>query len=237
MATALIQLTTAGADTDNFTLYSDVTGYATYFASGISRASLLAGYTSNSVPAGTTIIRVKSNSAGCSNYVDIAVGGLTTTTTTTTSTTTTTTTIAPNSVLYNDTLNDITLQFNLYGKVGSGGTYQLIYAEPSVITILSGDYYQFYQTAYPGAFSSTSNVYFRIQILAGSIGIQGKSIPTSIGDTLFYLDKSTGSGLGTTVPKYFSFNSPALTISTDSNSGVAPNAVFGISIHLSDSTL
>ena len=236
MATALIQLTTAGADTGNFTLFSDATGYGPYFESGISRASLLAGYTSNLVPAGTTTIRVKSNSV-CSNYVDIAVGGLSTTTTTTTSTTTTTTTIAPNSVLYNNTINDITLQFNLYGKVGFGGTYQLIYAEPSVITILSGDYYQFYQTAYPGAFASTSNVYFRIQILAGSIGIQGKSIPTSINDTQFYLDKSTGSGLGTTVPKYFTFNSPALTIANDSNSGGAPNAVFGISIHLTDNAL
>jgi hypothetical protein len=236
MATALIQLTTAGADTGNFTLLSDATGYGPYFESGISRASLLAGYTSNLVPAGTTIIRVKSNSV-CSNYVDIAVGGLTTTTTTTTSTTTTTTTIAPNSIIYNELLNDITLQFNLYGKVGSGGTYQLIYAEPSVITILSGDYYQFYQTAYPGAFASTSNVYFRIQILAGSIGIQGKSIPTSVSDTQFYLDKSTGSGLGVTTLKYFSLSSPALTISTDSWSGNVPNAVFGISIHIANSLL
>jgi hypothetical protein len=236
MATALIQLTTAGADTDNFTLYSDATGYGPYFESGISRASLLAGYTSNLVPAGTTTIRVKSNSV-CSNYVDIAVGGLTTTTTTTTSTTTTTTTIAPNSVIYNELLNDITLQFNLYGKVGSGGTYQLIYAEPSVITILSGDYYEFYQTAYPGAFASTSNVYFRIDILAGSIGIQGKSFPTAPSDTKFYLDKSTGSGLGVTTLKYFSLSSPALTISTDSWSGGAPNAVFGISIHIANSLL
>jgi len=234
MASALIQLTTAGADTDNFTLFSDATGYGPSFASGISRASLLAGYTSNSVPAGTTIIRVKSNSVGCSNYIDIAVGGITTTSTTTT---TTTTTIAPNSVIYNELLNDITLQFNLYGKVGSGGTYQLIYAEPSVITILSGDYYQFYQTAYPGAFASTSNVYFRIQILAGSIGIQGKSIPTSVSDTQFYLDKSTGSGLGVTTFKYFSLSSPALTISTDSWSGNVPNAVFGISIHIANSLL
>jgi hypothetical protein len=229
MASALIQLTTAGADTDSFSLSSNTSGFATNFESGISRTSLLAGYTSNLVPAGTTTIRVKSNSASCSNYVDIVVGGLTTT-----STTTTTTSLPPNSVLYNDTSFDITLQFNLYGKVGSGGTYQLIYAEPSAITILSGDYYQFYQTAYPGAFASTSNVYFRIDILAGSIGIQGKSIPTSISDTQFYLDKWTGSGFGTTVPKYFTFNSPALTISTGSNSGVAPNAVFGISMHLAN---
>jgi hypothetical protein len=229
MASALIQLTTAGADTDNFSLLSNVTGYGTSFESGISRASLLAGYTSNSVPAGTTTIRVKSNSVNCTNYVDIAVGGITTT-----STTTTTTSLPFNSVLYNDTLNDITLRFNLYGKVGIGGTYQLIYAEPNVITILTGDYYEFYQAAYPGAFSSTSNVYFKIEVLAGSIGIQAKSLPTDPNDTVFYLDKWTGSVFGTTIPRYFTFDSPALTIANDSNSGTSPNAVFGISAHLSN---
>jgi hypothetical protein len=228
MASALIQLTTAGADTDSFSLLSNVTGYGPAFESGISRASLLAGYTSNLVPAGTTTIRVKSNSVGCSNFVDIVVGGLTTT-----STTTTTTSLPFNSVLYNDTINDITLRFNLYGKVGAA-PYQLIYAEPNVITILTGDYYEFYQAAYPGAFSSTSNVYFKIEVLAGSIGIQAKSFPTAPSDTIFYLDKWTGSALGTTTPRYFTFDSPALTIANDSNSGTSPNAVFGISAHLSD---
>lgn len=90
--TVLITLTTAGADTDNFSLYSNVDGYVTAFATGITRAALIAGYTSTVVPDGTTTIRIKSNST-CVNYVDLAVGGITTTTTA--APTTTTTTSAP----------------------------------------------------------------------------------------------------------------------------------------------
>lgn len=93
--TVLITLTTAGADTENFNLFSNVDGYVSAFASGISKAALQAGYTSYVVPNGTTTIRVKSNSA-CTNYIDISLVEPTTTTTTTTSTpTTTTTTTAP----------------------------------------------------------------------------------------------------------------------------------------------
>lgn len=80
--TVLITLTTAGADSGPFRLYSDVDGYATYFEVGVSKASLLAGYTSTVVPASTTSIRVVSIGV-CTNSIDIPV-----TTTTTTSTTT-----------------------------------------------------------------------------------------------------------------------------------------------------
>ena len=70
--TVLITLTTAGADTGNFSLYSDVGGYVSAFETGVSKAALEAGYVSSLVPAGTTIIRVMSN-ATCKNYVDIPV--------------------------------------------------------------------------------------------------------------------------------------------------------------------
>lgn len=95
--TVLITLTTAGADTENFNLFSNVDGYVSAFASGISKAALQAGYTSYVVPNGTTTIRVKSNSA-CTNYIDISLVEPTTTTTTSTTTvppTTTTTTTIP----------------------------------------------------------------------------------------------------------------------------------------------
>jgi hypothetical protein len=196
---------------------------------------LLAGYTSNLVPAGTTTIRVKSNSVGCSNFVDIVVGGLKTT-----STTTTTTSPPVNSILYNDTGFTISLRFNLYGKYLNSGTYQLIYAEPNVITltpydgITTGHYYEFYQTAYPGSFASTSDVYFKLDILAGSSGIQKKSLPPNPFDTQFYLDKFTGSGPGITVPKFFSDDSPFATTANGSNSGAFPNAVIAISMHLTN---
>ena len=48
----LITLTTAGADTGPFNLYSNVDSYTTAFETGISRAALIAGYTSSLAPDG-----------------------------------------------------------------------------------------------------------------------------------------------------------------------------------------
>lgn len=92
----LITLTTAGADTGPFNLYSNVDNYTTAFETNISRGILEAGYTSLYVPSGTTSIRVKSVGV-CTNYVDIGINVPTTTTTSTTAapTTTSTTTAAP----------------------------------------------------------------------------------------------------------------------------------------------
>jgi hypothetical protein len=82
--TVTITLTLAGSDTGPFNLYSDVDGYVSAFETGVSKAALLAGYTSTLVPNGTTIIRVMSNSEFCTNYIDIPVVPCPTTTTTTT---------------------------------------------------------------------------------------------------------------------------------------------------------
>lgn len=93
----LITLTTAGADTGPFNLYSNVDNYTTAFETNISKGILVAGYTSTIVPPGTTAVRVWSMGI-CANYVDITLTVPATTTTTTTSapgTTTTTTTAAP----------------------------------------------------------------------------------------------------------------------------------------------
>ena len=91
----LITLTTAGADTGPFNLYSNVDNYTTAFETNISKGILVAGYTSTVVPPGTSAIRVKSIGV-CTNYVDITVTvPATTTTTTTAASTTTTTTAAP----------------------------------------------------------------------------------------------------------------------------------------------
>jgi hypothetical protein len=89
--TVLITLTIAGTDTGPFDLYSNVDGYVSAFETTVSKAALLAGYSSALVPNGTTIIRVKSKGT-CVNYVDIPVVTTTTTTTTGTPITTTTTT-------------------------------------------------------------------------------------------------------------------------------------------------
>lgn len=92
--TVLITLTTAGTDTGPFNLYSNVDGYSAAFATGVSKAALVAGYPSSAVPNGTTTIRVMSTGL-CTNYVDLSVITTTTTTTTTPPTTTTTTTPPP----------------------------------------------------------------------------------------------------------------------------------------------
>jgi hypothetical protein len=81
--TVYIILTTAGADTGPFNIYSDVDGYVSAFETGVSKASLLAGYTSSLAPNGTTIVRVMSASALCTNYIDLTLSMCTTTTTTT----------------------------------------------------------------------------------------------------------------------------------------------------------
>ena len=80
--TVYVTLTTAGADTGPFNLYSDVDGYISAFEVGVSKAALLAGYTSYVAPNGTTIVRVMSNGA-CTNYIDLTLTICTTTTTTT----------------------------------------------------------------------------------------------------------------------------------------------------------
>jgi hypothetical protein len=80
--TAFITLTTAGTDSGPFNLYSNTDGYVTAFESGVSKASLLAGYSSSVVPDYTTIVRVLSTGT-CTNYVDITLDNPTTTTTTT----------------------------------------------------------------------------------------------------------------------------------------------------------
>jgi len=81
--TVLITLTTAGADSGPFDLYTNLDGYVSAFATGVSKSALLAGYTSAAVPDFATIIRVKST-GDCVNYIDITLVSPTTTTTTTT---------------------------------------------------------------------------------------------------------------------------------------------------------
>lgn len=94
--TVLITLTLAGSDTGPFDLYSNADGYTTAFETGISRAALIAGYTSNLAPIGTTEVLVRSTGV-CDRdlYLDVVGAPTTTTTSTSSSTTSTTTTIAP----------------------------------------------------------------------------------------------------------------------------------------------
>jgi len=97
---AVITLTSAGTNTGPFNLLSDVDSYTTPFETNISKASLVAGYTSNLIPNAAIVIRVKSNNVTCPNYIDLVYPGFTTTTTTTTTSTTTTTTTSEPILVY-----------------------------------------------------------------------------------------------------------------------------------------
>jgi hypothetical protein len=79
--TVLITLTVAGADSGPFNLYSNLDGFTAAFESGVSKASLLAGYPSALVPDYTTTVRVMS-AGDCTNYIDIILGATTTSTST-----------------------------------------------------------------------------------------------------------------------------------------------------------
>jgi len=91
--TVLVTLTLAGTDVGPFNLFSNVDGYTTPLATGISRAALLAGYSLAGVPDAAAVIRAQSTGT-CTNYLDMYLSGGTTTTTSSTSTTTSTTTSA-----------------------------------------------------------------------------------------------------------------------------------------------
>lgn len=91
--TVTITLSIAGPSTGPFSLYSNVDGYTTPFEIQVPKPLLVAGYTSVSVPAGTTIIQVRSLGT-CTNSINLPIDllGTSTTTVPTTSTTTVPTT-------------------------------------------------------------------------------------------------------------------------------------------------
>jgi hypothetical protein len=75
-----ITLTSAGLDSGPFNIYSDVDGFVSAFDTGVSKSTLLSGY-STIAPVGTTIVRIMSNGV-CTNFINVAVSTTTTTTTT-----------------------------------------------------------------------------------------------------------------------------------------------------------
>jgi hypothetical protein len=77
----LLTLTTAGADTGPFDLYSDVDSYVSAFDTVVAKLDLEAGY-ATTAPDGTTIVRVQSTGL-CTNYIDIVLVPPTTTSTST----------------------------------------------------------------------------------------------------------------------------------------------------------
>lgn len=76
MKSVKITLTTAGAGTGPFNIYSNIDQFTTPFETNIAKSSLEAGYTSTSVPDAATTIRVESTGTTCSGfYTDLAITG------------------------------------------------------------------------------------------------------------------------------------------------------------------
>jgi len=71
--TGIVTLTAAGIDTGPFYLYSNVDGFNVPFERNIPRVSLVAPaqLVVDTIPLGTTIVRVRSYNETCSDYVDI----------------------------------------------------------------------------------------------------------------------------------------------------------------------
>ena len=135
--TVLITLTLAGSDTGPFNLYSNADGYTTALETGVSRAALVAGYTSILVPDGTTEILVRSTGV-CQRDLYLSVAGAPATTTTTTSTsststTSTTTTSAPFSCITGDR--------NAIATCSNGESAQFTIALGYTAAIIPGGYY------------------------------------------------------------------------------------------------
>ena len=74
--TGIIQILNIGINADNFLLYSDVDNYLSAFETNVSRQSLLDGFPSDQIPAGTTIIRCVSTTQECPVEIDIDVSNL-----------------------------------------------------------------------------------------------------------------------------------------------------------------
>ncbi len=129
-----ICLTSSGASTGpTFDLYSNADGFSVPFETGVSKAALIACYTTNLVPDAATIVRLVSVGA-CTNFIDLTIVGLTTTTTTTTTSTTTTTTTVP--VVYDFYVA------NRYGcPVCSADMFNIIVAADSATPLSIGGFY------------------------------------------------------------------------------------------------
>jgi hypothetical protein len=143
--TVLITLTTAGSDSGPFNLYSNLDGFVTPFETGVSKLSLVSGYTSTLVPDYTSTVRIKSTGT-CTNYVDLIVSG--SSTTTTSSSTTTSTTTSPSSFLYLGTANTYASSINACANQVCAQSYylpipviyigQIIYTDAALTTTYNG---------------------------------------------------------------------------------------------------
>jgi hypothetical protein len=133
----LITLTAAGADTGPFNLFSNVDGFTAAFETGVSKAALLAGYTTLLAPAGTTVVRVKS-AGTCTNQINITVLPCSSTTTTTSSSTSSTTSTSSTSTTTTSTTTSFVVNLSVcFDQVAGGQATVTVSTDSPVNTNLS----------------------------------------------------------------------------------------------------
>jgi len=176
--TAEITLTTAGADTGPFNLYSNIDGFLSPFETNVPKLNLEAGYISVVVPDATTVIRVTSVSGLCPNSIDLEITGITTTTSTssssTTSTSSTTTTTTTEACVLTQVGVDNTLSLNIpITGVNVNGI---------AVTHVSGSNFPV-PAGFSGIFSTDQIGVFTIQVFYGA-GIAGQKITVIDSDSI-----------------------------------------------------
>jgi hypothetical protein len=149
----LVTLTSPGADTGPFNLFSSV-DLVTPLVSGVAKSALVSGYTLSSVPDAATYIKVASTGT-CTNSINLNVitptttttsttaGGPTTTTTSTSSgptttttsttrlTTTTTTTATPSTTTTTTTRLNVNVGMTFQLDAGNTGSMSIYVASPA----------------------------------------------------------------------------------------------------------
>ena len=121
--TIKVILTDIGTDAGPFDLYSNVDGFISAFATGVTAQQLLDGFPCQ-VTNNTTVVRVKSVNSRCNNYSDIGV-----------TTTTTSTTAAPEFAYYIADYYDC-----VYCEDGQIATDQVVKASTTTPVVLSKYY-------------------------------------------------------------------------------------------------
>lgn len=185
--TVFISLTTAGTDVGPFDLYSDVDGYASSFETGISKAALVSGYLSTSVPYGTSIIKVQSYGK-CTNDILLTISGTTTTTTSTSSTTSTTSTSTSTTTTTSTTTATPVVTFD--------GFFELVVDVSSTSSYRAQDgsavpgHFTATPTITPGNSSGTVFVSGTLTAAQGPLVISVPSVP--IGDLATIISSSLG---------------------------------------------
>jgi hypothetical protein len=188
-----ITITLAGPGTGPFDLYSDSDGFLVPFETGVSKAALEAGYTSNLVPNDATLIKIVSVGV-CTDYItiSIALANATTTTTSTTATPTTSTTTTNPFTPTTTTTTTIAPGISCYTiDVTSGYTTGCAYAPAQYYSDPTETYTITLRDSMGNPITTPTNLYFGISWTSTEVQETGTIITPN--STTFFVPAGTSS--------------------------------------------